>query len=599
MLVIGTMINERYQILRLIGEGGMANVYLANDTVLNRKVAIKILRGELASNEDFLKRFQREALSASSLHHKNIVDIYDVGEDNGHYYIVMEYIEGKTLKKLIKERGALTITEVVDIMQQLTDGLSKAHSSLIVHRDIKPENIIIQKDGTVKITDFGLAVAINASKLTRTDSVMGSVYYMAPERASGDKIDIKSDIYSLGILMFELLTGRLPFDGDSPINVIMKHINEPIPSVREINPAIPQSVENVILKACAKNEENRYNSTKEMFEDLKTVLDEQRENENRYEYAYFDTNRKTKDLIQELEKIQKEKEVSKEEQTKTEETKTLESRGPVLRNQDKKTIIILGSIFTGLCALVLLIFFIVPIIFKVSEVVVPDVSGMSVVEAERKLINAGLDVELEVISEYSETIEKGLVTRTSPRAGRTVKKNTKVIIYESKGKLTIEIEDYVGQDYDVVKVRLEEIYGLNVFIEKEEVEDKSINPDLIIRQSVKPGTLLKPGDEITLYIPDVILKYPDMMAEGWTEEAVKAFAEDYGLKLSIEYVETLEHEPDTVISQDRPPGTNIVKGASLRVQIALAPEEEIPEFPEEEIPEFPEEGEEISEDESE
>lgn len=591
MLVIGTMINERYQILRLIGEGGMANVYLANDTVLNRKVAIKILRGELASNEDFLKRFQREALSASSLHHKNIVDIYDVGEDNGHYYIVMEYIEGKTLKKLIKERGALTITEVVDIMQQLTDGLSKAHSSLIVHRDIKPENIIIQKDGTVKITDFGLAVAINASKLTRTDSVMGSVYYMAPERASGDKIDIKSDIYSLGILMFELLTGRLPFDGDSPINVIMKHINEPIPSVREINPAIPQSVENVILKACAKNEENRYNRTKEMFEDLKTVLDEQRENENRYEYAYFDTNRKTKDLIQELEKIQKEKEVSKEEQTKTEETKTLESRGPVLRNQDKKTIIILGSIFAGLCALVLLIFFIVPIIFKVSEVVVPDVSGMSVVEAERKLINAGLDVELEVISEYSETIEKGLVTRTSPRAGRTVKKNTKVIIYESKGKLTIEIEDYVGQDYDVVKVRLEEIYGLNVFIEKEEVEDKSINPDLIIRQSVKPGTLLKPGDEITLYIPDVILKYPDMMAEGWTEEAVKAFAEDYGLKLSIEYVETLEHEPDTVISQDRQPGTNIVKGASLRVKIAIAPEEE--------IPEFPEEGEEISEDESE
>ena len=209
MIVKGQKINDRYEIIRVIGEGGMANVYLANDTILNRKVAVKVLRGDLANDEKFVRRFQREALSASSLNHPNIVEMYDVGEDDGNYFIVMEYIDGKTLKNLIKKRGALTAAEVVDIMLQLTSAMSCAHDSYIIHRDIKPQNVMILDDGRVKITDFGIAIASNASELTQTNSVMGSVHYLPPEQANGAGATAKSDIYSLGILMFELLTGKL------------------------------------------------------------------------------------------------------------------------------------------------------------------------------------------------------------------------------------------------------------------------------------------------------------------------------------------------------------------------------------------------------
>ena len=213
MITKGQKINDRYEIVKSIGEGGMANVYLAVDLILNRKVAIKILRGDLANDEKFIRRFQREALAASSLSHPNIVEMYDVGEDNGNYYIVMEYIEGKTLKQLLKKRGHLTVGESVDIMLQITDGMVHAHDSYIIHRDLKPQNIMIQEDGQIKITDFGIAMALNSTQLTQTNSVMGSVHYLPPEQASGKGSTIKSDIYSMGILFYELLTGVLPFKG--------------------------------------------------------------------------------------------------------------------------------------------------------------------------------------------------------------------------------------------------------------------------------------------------------------------------------------------------------------------------------------------------
>ena len=250
MINKGQMLAGRYQIIRTIGEGGMANVYLAHDTILNREVAVKVLRGDLADDEKFVRRFQREAISASSLIHPNIVEMYDVGEDNGNYYIVMEYINGRTLKSLIKKRGALTLPEVIDIMLQLTSAIACAHDSYIIHRDIKPQNVLILEDGRVKITDFGIATALNSNELTQTNSVMGSVHYLPPEQANGSGATIKSDIYSLGILMFELLTGKIPFKGDNAVEIAIKHMKEPIPSVRKINPDIPQSIENVILKAC-------------------------------------------------------------------------------------------------------------------------------------------------------------------------------------------------------------------------------------------------------------------------------------------------------------------------------------------------------------
>ena len=264
MITRGQMINDRYQIIRTIGEGGMANVYLAHDTILDRDVAVKVLRGDLAGDEKFVRRFQREAIAASSLSHPNIVEMYDVGEDDGKYFIVMEYIEGRTLKSLIKKRGALTLSEVIDIMLQITSGLSCAHESYIIHRDIKPQNILILDDGRVKITDFGIAMALNSNELTQTNSVMGSVHYLPPEQANGSGSTIKSDIYSTGILMYELLTGKIPFKGDNAVEIAIKQMKDPIPSVCEYNFEIPQSIENIILKATAKNPRNRLMYTRNL-----------------------------------------------------------------------------------------------------------------------------------------------------------------------------------------------------------------------------------------------------------------------------------------------------------------------------------------------
>ena len=286
MITKGYKINDRYQIIKTLGEGGMANVYLAHDTILDRNVAVKVLRGDLASDEKFVRRFQREALSASSLSHPNIVEMYDVGEDDGQYYIVMEYVDGKTLKQVLKARGKLSVPEVVDIMLQLTDGMAHAHDSYIIHRDIKPQNIMILSNGMIKITDFGVATALNSTQLTQTNSVMGTVHYLPPEQAQGKGSTIKSDIYSMGIMMYELLTGLVPYKGDNAVEIALKHLKEPLPSVRKKVSTIPQSIENVIIKATAKNPKNRYTDAREMHQDLKTALDDSRKNEERYVYKY-------------------------------------------------------------------------------------------------------------------------------------------------------------------------------------------------------------------------------------------------------------------------------------------------------------------------
>ena len=269
------MINERYEVIKSIGEGGMANVYLAQDTILDRKVAVKVLRGDLSNDDKFIRRFEREALSVSKLSHPNIVEVYDVGEENEQHYIVMEYIDGKTLKQLLYKRKTLTTEEVIDIMTQLTDAIAHAHESYIIHRDIKPQNIMILDDGSIKVTDFGIAIAMNATQLTQTNSVMGSVHYIPPEQANGKSATVKSDIYSIGIMMYELLTGSVPFKGDNAVEIAIKHMKEKLPSIRKQNPAIYQSVENIVLKATAKNPRNRYENARDMCNDLKECLKEE------------------------------------------------------------------------------------------------------------------------------------------------------------------------------------------------------------------------------------------------------------------------------------------------------------------------------------
>ena len=266
------MIAERYMIVSSLGEGGMADVYLAIDTILNREVAIKVLRGELSKDPVTLLRFQREANAVSKLNHPNVVDVYDVGEFEGRHYIVMEYVRGRTLKQLISQRGALHQEEAVNIMIQLTSAVQHAHENDIIHRDIKPQNVLVKDDGTVKITDFGIALAHDTVQLTQSDAVLGSAHYLAPETTRGETPSNQVDIYALGIVFYELLTGNVPFHGDNPVQIAMKHLREEIPSVRDFNPTLPQSVENIIIKATVKNRKLRYQSAKDMLYDLHHCL---------------------------------------------------------------------------------------------------------------------------------------------------------------------------------------------------------------------------------------------------------------------------------------------------------------------------------------
>ena len=578
MIMKGQKISDRYQIIKSIGEGGMANVYLAYDTILDRNVAVKVLRGDLASDEKFVRRFQREALSASSLSNPNIVEVYDVGEDNGEYYIVMEYVEGKHLKNLLKKRGKLTVSEVIDIVLQITNGLSVAHDSYIIHRDIKPQNILILDNGLVKITDFGIAVAMNATQLTQTNSVMGSVHYLPPEQASGKGATLQSDIYSIGILMYELLTGKLPFKGDNAVEIALKHLKEPMPSIRDEIPEIPQSVENIILKATAKNPKNRYADAREMNEDLKTCLDDSRKNELKITFKYPENDYDDTKIIKAVKANEKKEKVKENKEIKEGEEIIAKKVKRDNNDSQNKTIIILASIFVGLFVCITAVVLLIPKLTSAKQEQIPDVSGYTVTEAIKVLQDAGFIVSDEQREEASETVDAGRVTKTSSAAGAIRKEGTEIILYISLGDITVEIEDYVGQNSSEVKGRLEAL-NLQVDIEPK-VLDEGEDPNdyeegIIIDQSVEPGEKLSEGDRIILYVPKLENKYPNFVEDQYSISEVEEFAEDYKINLSIVYEQTDEYEPGTILKQSRAAGSIVVEGAKLTITVASEPNSDI------------------------
>ena len=591
MIVKGQKINDRYQIIKTIGEGGMANVYLAYDTILDRNVAVKVLRGDLATDEKFVRRFQREALSASSLSHPNIVEVYDVGEDNESYYIVMEYIEGKQLKQLLKRRGKLTLNEVVDIMLQVTDGMSAAHDSYIIHRDIKPQNIMILENGLIKITDFGIAMALNSTQLTQTNSVMGSVHYLPPEQASGKGATIQSDVYSMGILMYELLTGELPFRGDNAVEIALKQIKEPLPSVREKDSSIPQSIENIIIKATAKNPKNRYTDAREMHDDLKTALSKERENEPKYVLKYAENDNenikksevRTTPVPPEMDEKNEKKNKAKDRNdefldkfAETEEIKATKIEEKKDKKKDKdekkkenKLLLVLAIIFTSLFVIVTALVVVAPKFLTVKEVKIPDVKNMSEVDAANTLEKLGLQVEALPKYEESSDVAEGNVTRTSPQIGRTVKKGSTVVLYVSTGEGGVVLEDYTGQNYNKIQGILEE-KKVFVVVKKEEPEDyNKVNADQIIKQEPAAGTVVKAGDTVTLYIPDMNTTYPDFTDGSYSLEKIQEWCDKYSVKFAEpDYVPTDEYEPGKIYKQSPLPGTRVQSGQTLKISIA-------------------------------
>lgn len=564
MIAKGQKINDRYEIEKLIGEGGMANVYLAHDTILDRKVAVKVLRGDLAGDEKFVRRFQREALSASSLSHPNIVEIYDVGEDDGNFYIVMEFIEGKTLKQLIKKRGVLSLSETIDIMLQLLDALATAHDSYIIHRDIKPQNIMIKESGLVKITDFGIAMALNSVELTQTNSVMGSVHYLPPEQASGKGSTIRSDIYSLGILMFEMLTGKMPFKGDSAVEIALKHMKEPLPSVRELNPVVPQSVENIIIKAAAKNPKNRYRDVREMAADIKTCLDADKQNENKIVFKYPETDFSDTKTVNVLKKE------TKEEKEQKPVVKQITDDDKIEKSNKKKMIVI-GSIIAVFAFIMALIVIIIPKVTESKEIKIPDVYGMEISKAEDMLKKAGFKIESK--SKSSDEVDENLVIETEPTKNRYAKKGSTVTIYYSSGTKKIEIEDYVGQNVYEVKAKLE-LSGIVVVIEEKEVTDSEKyegKEQLIIEQSVSSGEKIASGEKIVLYIPKILTTYPDMVTDAWSLDRVTEFCEKYGLTIKVVYMETASVEENTILAQSPKAGEEVFENDVFKVTVAKKP----------------------------
>ncbi|MGV2941060.1 Stk1 family PASTA domain-containing Ser/Thr kinase [Mesobacillus sp. LC4] len=566
-MIIGKRISGRYKIKDMIGGGGMANVYLAHDMILDRDVAVKMLRLDFANDDEFIRRFHREAQSATSLAHPNIVSIYDVGEEDGLYYIVMEYVDGQTLKQYIQQHAPVPVEEALDIMKQLTSAISHAHQNHIVHRDIKPHNILIDSNGTVKITDFGIAMALSATSITQTNSVLGSVHYLSPEQARGGMANKKSDIYSIGIVMFELLTGRLPFSGESAVSIALKHLQSETPSLKRWNPQIPQSVENVVLKATAKDPFHRYDTVDEMEEDLRTALDAKRLNEGKFAIPEDDEATKAIPIItndrpyHHLDEtiVRKDAPGSIDAQQAKPEKK-----------KKKKWPIILTVLFLLILTAGTLMVTIGPDIFGPKEKEVPDVSGMEVEDAVAELMSEGFVVgDRKEISD--DEVEEGNVIRTNPKAGKMIKEGNKIDLYISTGKETMELSDYRGRNYDDV-YRLLEGKGFKDIKKTEEHDDSE--PGTILDQNPSGGESVIPEDTTLEF---KVSKGPELVTlrdlKGYNQSNLDVYAENTGLV--IESTEEAYHDTiqaGSVISQKPEPGTELKPGSKVSVVISKGPE---------------------------
>lgn len=467
------MIAERYQIIKSLGEGGMADVYLAVDTILNREVAIKMLRGELSNDPVTLLRFQREANAASKLNHLNVVQVYDVGEYEGRHYIVMEHVRGRTLKQLIQLRGALHKEEAVNIMKQVVSAVQHAHEHHIIHRDIKPQNIMIKDDGTVKITDFGIALAHDAVQLTQSDSVLGSAHYLAPETTRGEPATNQIDIYALGIVFYELLSGDVPFHGDNPVQIAMKHLSEEIPSIREFNPSLPQAVENIIIKATVKNRAQRYKTAQEMYEDLCCCLLPE----------YADVPKTTFDeVVNEGAKTMVLSHVS-------EAPAESEKEAPAANRFMSVVGVLLIAITIVATAAIIYFSGMFGSMFGPEMVNIIDVTNMNVEQAQNELVAAGFDVVISQQYENSDTIPENNVIRTNPSVNTEAAKGSTVTLTISKGAL-FTVEDYTGRQFEEVEQLLRE-KGIKVTPVQVQKNPSDVETGTIISQD-----LLKAGDRI-------------------------------------------------------------------------------------------------------
>ena len=550
MLETGKTLNGRYKIQTLIGTGGMAAVYLAKDLILDRLVAIKVLRLDFRQNNDAMRRFRREALSATQLTHPNIVGVYDVGQSQEMNYIVMEYVEGTDLKDYIRQRGALHPIEAVRIMMQIVSAIAAAHQNRIIHRDIKPQNILIDREGNVKITDFGIAVALSDTSLTQTNTLLGSVHYLSPEQARGGMATIQTDIYALGIVLYELLTGRVPFDGESAVSIALKHFQEPLPPVVNPTAMVPQSLENIVLKATAKDPMNRYRSCYEMFQDLKTCLDSTRLYEKKFVPTSFSGETKVLTPIntQKVKPIQTSREIPIVE---------MDEEKPVKKKRKWPWVLLLMISVIGIMAFAFLH-------SSPKEVQVPDVTNLTEAAAKIKLADAKLSVT-DVIQVQSDEVESGKVIETNPKAGSTVKEKSKITIKVSSEKEAVTMKDYRNKTYETAR---DELKKLGFTVEKKEENSDSVEAGKVISQSIAPNQKVEGKDTVvTLVVSKGETSIKMANLKGYTREGAIEYASTNNLNLTITEEEN-DATVDTVISQSIREGSDIKKGTPLTIVLS-------------------------------
>ena len=503
MIQIGKIFAGRYRIIKQIGRGGMADVYLAKDLILDgEEVAVKVLRTNYQTDPIAVARFQREARAMADLDHPHIVRITDIGEEEGQQYLAMEYVAGLDLKRYIKEHHPLSNEEAVRIMGQILLAMRLAHTRGIVHRDLKPQNILLTPDGTAKVTDFGIAVAFAETSLTQTNSMLGSVHYLSPEQARGSKATVQSDIYAMGIIFYEMLTGHIPYDGDSAVTIALQHFQKPLPSVIAENPSVPQALENVVIKATAKKLTDRYQSVAEMYVDLSSSLSYNRRNEPKLVFndtTKADTKTLPKVPQSTLTSIPKVQTQSPKPQTAKPSQQASEDNyatKPVKKRKFRVRYMILLASIVLVAASLIWILSRTP-----ATIAIPDVAGKTVAEAKETLKKANFEIGEEK-SEASEKVEEGRIIRTDPDAGTGRKEGTKINLVVSSGKQSFQLSNYIGRKSTDVIAELKQKKVPENLIKIEEEESSESEEGTVLRQSPSAGTTydLSKASTITLTI---------------------------------------------------------------------------------------------------
>ena len=570
MIQIGKIFADRYRVIRQIGRGGMADVYLARDLILDgEEVAVKVLRTNYQTDQIAVQRFQREAKAMAELDHPNIVRISDIGEEDGQQYLAMEYVDGVDLKRYIKDHAPLSNQEAVRIMGQILLAMRLAHTRGIVHRDLKPQNVLLTKDGTVKVTDFGIAVAFAETSLTQTNSMLGSVHYLSPEQARGSKATVQSDIYAMGIILFEMLTGRIPYDGDSAVTIALQHFQQPLPSVREANPQVPQALENIVLRATAKKLSDRYKTVAEMYTDLASALSADRRNEHRVILSDNKVDTKTLPKLSQVAPEAKRPPAAVEEKKVTPPPPSSPKTVKPKRKMRTRYKVLIGAILLILAA------FIAIFLNTPETVLVPDVKGQTVEVASANIESAGLVVGT-ITEEASSEVEEGTVLRTDPAANTSKREGSKVNIIIAM-KEVVQVPNVVGKELATAKAELEAA-GFTIGTVTEENSDQQaaglvISTNPVADSSKAKGStiniVVSKGAE-TVVVPDV---------RGKKLETAKAELEAAGFKIG----EVTETYSDTVASglvivTDPANGVETTKNTTINIQVSKGAAILMPDF---------------------